>query len=145
LNEELQRTNAALEIALEDATEAERLKSEFLSTISHELRTPLNAVANLPSLLASDIRDTPIFRCSSCKTEFAPEDDPEGARDAKLPCPECGAALSPATRTMFVGDAAEHRHFLNTMHLSARHLLNLVNDVLDFSRLDANRMPFVFS
>jgi PAS domain S-box-containing protein len=32
------------ERALRDATEANRLKDEFLSTISHELRTPLNAI-----------------------------------------------------------------------------------------------------
>lgn len=145
LNDELQRTNAALEIALEDATEAERLKSEFLSTISHELRTPLNAVANLPSLLASDIQDRPVLRCSSCKTEFAPEDEDASVRGESVPCPECKKPLTAGSRTMFVGDPKEHRHFLNTMHLSARHLLNLVNDVLDFSRLDANRMPFVFS
>ncbi len=46
-----------LKVALEKATESERLKSRFLSTISHELRTPLNAVVGLSDIIS---KDTPI-------------------------------------------------------------------------------------
>lgn len=41
-------------IALDKATESDRLKSTFLATISHELRTPLNAVIGFSDLINND-------------------------------------------------------------------------------------------
>ncbi|MCD4773341.1 MAG: PAS domain S-box protein, partial [Bacteroidales bacterium] len=41
--------------ALEKATESDRLKSAFLSTISHELRTPLNAIIGFSEIINEDI------------------------------------------------------------------------------------------
>lgn len=43
-----------LEIALERAQEAERLKSVFLSIMSHELRTPLNAIIGFSELIGEE-------------------------------------------------------------------------------------------
>ena len=47
---------AAAERERETATEANRAKSEFLSTMSHELRTPLNAIQGYADLLALGVR-----------------------------------------------------------------------------------------
>ena len=47
----LNRQNEELRVALEKASEADRLKSEFLANMSHELRTPLNAIIGFSELL----------------------------------------------------------------------------------------------
>lgn len=43
-----------LKIALERAQEADRIKSNFLSSISHELRTPLNAIIGFSEIIDQD-------------------------------------------------------------------------------------------
>lgn len=50
-NSALTDTNVALEQQIADATEARRLKDEFLANISHELRTPLTAVMGYIALM----------------------------------------------------------------------------------------------
>lgn len=42
-------------IALEKATESDRLKSAFLATMSHELRTPLNAIIGFSDFINEDL------------------------------------------------------------------------------------------
>ncbi|GAB4513940.1 MAG: hypothetical protein Kow0047_25660 [Anaerolineae bacterium] len=54
LEEEVARRTAELEMALEQAQEADRLKTIFLSTVSHELRTPLAAIKGFASTLLQD-------------------------------------------------------------------------------------------
>ena len=44
LGEQLQETNADLEVAHADAEEAKHFRGQFLANMSHELRTPLNAI-----------------------------------------------------------------------------------------------------
>ena len=45
------RTEAALEVARDQAHEASRHKSEFLANMSHEIRTPMNGVIGMSGLL----------------------------------------------------------------------------------------------
>lgn len=78
--------------AKEEADEANRAKSRFLSRMSHELRTPMNAVLGFAQLLAMDVQ-TP--------------DQKEGT-----------------TEILRAGN----------------HLLELIDEVLDISRIEADRM-----
>jgi len=52
----LERTNADLESALQQAKAAVQVKTNFFATMSHELRTPMNGVIGMADLL----RDSPL-------------------------------------------------------------------------------------
>jgi signal transduction histidine kinase/CheY-like chemotaxis protein len=103
LTRSLARSNEELAVALADAREATRVKSEFLANVSHELRTPLNSIINIPEGLLED---------------FEAHGD----------------------QTRYTGDAARTAKYLTTLHTSGVHLLGVVNQVLDFSKLEAGRM-----
>lgn len=48
---ELERKNTALDLIVQEAQSAARLKSDFLANISHEIRTPMNGVLGMTQLL----------------------------------------------------------------------------------------------
>ena len=78
---------------VEIATEATRLKSDFLAKMSHEIRTPLNAILGFAELLRQD-----------------------------------------------PGLSHDQHQSVTIIDQSGNHLLELINQVLDMAKIDANRM-----
>ncbi len=91
--QELAQQRESLSDALEEANQANKAKTAFLSNMSHEIRTPMNAIIGLNRIALND-------------------DD-----------------ISETTR-----------EYLQKIGLSAQHLLNIINDILDMSRIESGRM-----
>lgn len=86
---------ASLEVAMERAQEADRIKSAFLASMSHELRTPLNSIIGFTGILLQGL----------------------------------------------AGPLNEEQHKqMGMVQNSARHLLHLINDVLDISKIEAGQL-----
>ena len=90
---ELAQQRESLQIALEEANQANRAKTAFLSNMSHEIRTPMNAIIGLDRIALND------------------------------------PGISETTR-----------EYLEKIGLSAQHLLSIINDILDMSRIESGRM-----
>ena len=92
VEEEVQRRTRALQAALEQAHNANRLKAEFLENMSHELRNSMNGIMGMTGLvLETDL-------------------------------------------------TTEQRRYLEMVDQSVDRLLDVVNDILDFSRIEAGRL-----
>ena len=88
----------------------------------------------------------------SAAAQFRAEDssEQEPPIDYKPDCPDCGYPLEHQVEPTFIGKAANQVHFLKRIETSGRHLLGVVNDLLDISKLEAERMqiypePFAVS
>lgn len=86
------RVEEALRAAKEEAEQANRAKSRFLSRVSHELRTPMNAILGFAQILEMDLAEA---------------DDRESAQEILR---------------------------------AGRHLLALIDEVLDIARIEAGRL-----
>lgn len=96
------RYQQTLRDALENASNANAAKSNFLSHMSHEIRTPMNAIIGMTTIALNKL------------------DDRERVEDC-----------------------------LSKIALSSRHLLGLINDVLDMSKIEGGKLlithePFNF-
>ncbi len=126
--------------ALDAAQEAVRIKAEFLAKVSHELRTPLNSIVNIPGALADDFVDTELYICDGCETEYRADSE-----EQSFVCPECQGALKKMKTVLYTGSPSEHLRFLRLLEEQGAHLLSIVEDVLDFSKLGSGRMELRYS
>jgi signal transduction histidine kinase len=150
LNSELSRKVELLEDALlsaENATtraeQATRVKDEFMATMSHELRTPLNAIINVPQGLLRDFPRADAVSCGQCSSTFELEQGDKVTRETA--CPECSAVgtLKPRPLVKYAGKPEATARYLQMIERSGKHLLQMVNGVLDFSKLELGRLELV--
>ena len=87
------RSKETLEQALALAEEANRAKSDFLSSMSHDIRTPMNAIMGMTTLARAHL-------------------------DQREKVENC----------------------LRKITLSSRHLLSLINDILDMSKIEQSKI-----
>ncbi|MET0342937.1 MAG: 7TM-DISM domain-containing protein [Polyangiales bacterium] len=128
------------ERATEDARRATLVKDEFMATMSHELRTPLNAIINVPQGLLEDFPSVRAATCGACGSRFVL--DPGDVIEPTTSCPDCSevGTLRADTITQYLGKPAHTARFLAKIERSGRHLLQMVNGVLDFSKMEAGRL-----
>lgn len=88
-----QQQMVELQKARVEADNANKAKSEFLSSMSHDIRTPMNAIIGMTEIAQKNIQDSE--RVEDC---------------------------------------------LKKVHLSSKHLLGLINDVLDVSKIESGKM-----
>jgi two-component system, sensor histidine kinase LadS len=140
LNVRLGENVEQLQHALARAEDARRAKSEFLASVSHELRTPLNTIINVPEGLREEFHPVVAVSCKQCESVF--ELEPGEQSDAAASCPECHAvaALAPTEHYVYRGSPKRTVRYLDQVMRSGSHLLEVVNDILDVSRLEAGQM-----
>ncbi|MET0283367.1 MAG: 7TM-DISM domain-containing protein [Polyangiales bacterium] len=143
LSQKVNDLSAALaraEEASDSARQATRSKNEFMATMSHEFRTPLNPIINIPQGVRQEFEPVERALCTGCNAHF--ELDEGDHLDGATACPECGrvGTLEPRTGYRFRGDAARAKALIAKVEHSGRHLLTVVNGILDFSKMQAGHL-----
>ncbi len=95
LEKKVQERTMDLIYAKDEADQANRIKSQFLSRMSHEFRTPLNSIIGFTQLLSKDSEQT----------------------------------LN-----------SQQREQISHISSSGQHLLTLINDILDISRIESGKV-----
>ena len=140
LNSRLTQNVDRLTAALERAQAATRARNELVASVSQALRTPLNAILGLPEGLLEDFHEVPALACGHCHAIFALE--PGDEEDPDQPCPECHArqSLAPRRSWVYAGNPEQAVRQLGSIHKASKHLMNVVSAILDFSKLEADRV-----
>lgn len=141
LCEDLEQSNEELSTALMQAKISARVKNEFLANTSHELRTPLNAIINIPEwFLDASFKEAEGAVCLGCDGRFELEGDEKVERDTE--CPVCGGmgTLRGEPYLVYVGDPLQAYESLSKVVKAGKHLLGVVNDLLDMSTLEIGKM-----
>ena len=94
---ERKQAEESMKAAKEEAEQANRIKSEFLTNMSHEIRTPMNAILGFTEILANQIKNQ------------------------------------------------QQKQYLATISASGNTLLNLINDILDLSKIEAGKLKLEYS
>lgn len=132
-----------LETAMNEARKSEQLKTQFLAVTTHELRTPLNAIINVPAGLLRRFAPSTEADCKHCGSTFQIE--PDETVDAATPCPTCHAlGLRSIVRSSYQGELRDLATGLQSIERSGRHLLQIVNGILDLSRLESGYVTPAF-
>jgi signal transduction histidine kinase len=138
---QVEQKNVELTDALARAEESTRLKSAFLANTSHELRTPLNSIINVPAAVLDDFAPRPLTVCGACDAVFdLPAEDWTARPDDVCPACQGVGTMQRAERPLFTGDAGHTAELLRSVQQSGRHLLAVVSDILDVSKLEAGQM-----
>ncbi|MBT6177018.1 MAG: sensor histidine kinase [Deltaproteobacteria bacterium] len=133
----LRSSHEQLALALDEAHEANMVKSHFLANMSHEVRTPLNALLNLPPLVLQAISCDYLWECKACSIQFQDDllttmDDPRVAH-----CPDCEDQMYVVAFQPLEVSMSEQRVMLNRVQDSAHELNNILSGVLDYAQIEA--------
>ena len=137
LREEIDGRKKA-ESSLQRSEEAKLAISEWVDFIAHELRTPINGVVGFADLGLNLMANQAIEDESKARAD---QNNPQSSALGRNATVSSGSE-NPARKSL------NHRlkkttDFFNTIKYSGKRLTKLVDDLLDLSKLQANRMEFM--